>query len=86
MRFIKRAQELGFTLDEVEELLQLDAGGPDSCDVAHALAERRIDDLAGRIPELQRTRDSLTALVATCDRRRIDRICALLEEMTNTRR
>ena len=79
LRFIKRAQELGFRLDEVEELLQLDAGGPDSCEAARALAERRIDDLAARIRDLQRMRDSLTDLVATCDQPRADRSCVLLE-------
>ncbi|MEV0288656.1 MULTISPECIES: MerR family DNA-binding protein [unclassified Kribbella] len=79
LRFVKRAQELGFTLDEVEELLHLDGGGPDSCDAARALAERRRDDLAARIADLQRMHDSLSGLVETCDLPRADRRCALLE-------
>jgi Hg(II)-responsive transcriptional regulator len=79
LRFIKRAQELGFTLDEVEELLHLDTGGPDSCDAARALAEHRRADLEQRIRDLQRMHDSLADLVATCDLPRADRSCALLE-------
>lgn len=79
LRFIKRAQELGFTLDEVEELLHLDGGGPDGCDAARALAEQRRIDLAARIRDLQRMHDSLAELVATCDLPRVDRRCALLE-------
>ncbi|HZX07714.1 MerR family DNA-binding protein [Kribbella sp.] len=78
LRFVKRAQELGFTLDEVEELLHLDAGGPDGCDAARALAERRRADLAVRIADLQRMHDALSALVETCDLPRGDRSCALL--------
>ncbi|MGW6196955.1 MerR family transcriptional regulator [Kribbella sp. NPDC055110] len=78
LRFVKRAQELGFTLDEVEELLHLDGGGPDGCDAARALAEHRRDDLAARIADLQRMHDSLSALVETCDLPRADRRCALL--------
>jgi MerR family transcriptional regulator, mercuric resistance operon regulatory protein len=78
LRFIKRAQELGFTLDEVEELLHLDAGGPESCDAARALTEARKADLEARIADLQRMRDSLTELVATCDLPRPDRSCPLL--------
>lgn len=81
LRFVKRAQELGFTLDEVAELLQLDAGGPDGCDAARVLAVRRRDDLAVRIADLQRMRDSLAALVETCDLPRPDRTCALLESI-----
>ncbi|TCO20364.1 Hg(II)-responsive transcriptional regulator [Kribbella steppae] len=79
LRFVKRARELGFTLDEVEELLHLDDGGPDSCDAARALAEHRRDDLAARIADLQRMHASLSELVRTCDLPRADRCCALLE-------
>lgn len=79
LRFIKRAQELGFTLDEVEELLHLDTGGPDSCDAARVLAEHRRADLAQRIRDMQRMHDSLAGLVATCDLPRADRNCALLD-------
>ncbi|MGC4939964.1 MerR family transcriptional regulator [Kribbella sp. DT2] len=79
LRFIKRAQELGFTLDEVEELLHLDNGGPDACDAARVLAEHRRADLEARIRDLQRMHDSLADLVATCDLPRANRSCALLE-------
>ena len=79
VRFVKRAQELGFSLDEVEELLQLDAGGPEACEAARELAEHRRDDLAARIHDLQRMHDSLADLVASCDQPRADRRCALLE-------
>jgi Hg(II)-responsive transcriptional regulator len=79
LRFIKRAQELGFTLDEVEELLHLGNGGPDACDAARALAEHRRADLESRIRDLQRMHDSLAELVATCNLPRADRSCALLE-------
>jgi MerR family mercuric resistance operon transcriptional regulator len=81
LRFIKRAQELGFTLDEVEELLHLDAGGPDSCDAARALAEARRADLDARIADLERMRTSLTELIATCERPPDRRSCALLEAL-----
>lgn len=79
LRFVKRAQELGFTLDEVEELLHLDAGGPEGCDAARALAEARRADLEARIADLRRLSDSLAELIATCERPRADRSCALLD-------
>jgi MerR family mercuric resistance operon transcriptional regulator len=78
LRFIKRAQELGFTLDQVEELLHLDGGGPDGCDAARALAKARKADMEARIADLQRMRNSLADLVATCDLPRAARSCPLL--------
>lgn len=83
LRFIKRAQDLGFTLDEVEELMHLSYGGPDECDAARALAEARRSDLEARIADLQRMRDSLTDLITTCDLPQRDRSCALLAAIQN---
>jgi MerR family mercuric resistance operon transcriptional regulator len=79
--FIKRAQQLGFTLDNVDELLHLDCGGPEGCDAARALAETRKADLEARIADLGRMRDSLADLIATCDLPPRDRNCALLAAM-----
>lgn len=82
LRFIKRAQELGFSLQEIEELVHLDDGGPDSCDAARTLAEAHKADLEARIADLQRMRVSLGDLIATCDLPRSDRHCAMLEAIS----
>ncbi len=81
LRFIKRAQQLGFTLNEVEELLHLNTGGPADCDAARALAEHRLTDLTHRIQDLQHMHDSLANLLATCNLPRQARTCALLEAL-----
>ncbi len=62
--FIKRAQAIGFTLDEVAELLSLN----DSRDhrIARALAKEKILDIEGRIAELERMADALRRLVRVC--------------------
>jgi Hg(II)-responsive transcriptional regulator len=78
VQFVKRSQELGFTLDEVQELLHLAAGGPADCDSARNLASARITALEQKISDLLRMRDSLAELVATCERPLPDRRCPLL--------
>ena len=84
LRFVKRAQELGFSLAEVEELLALADGGPDSCETARALAESHMAELDRRIADLHRMRASLGALVATCEKPRADRSCPLLDAIEST--
>ena len=79
LRFVKRAQELGFTLAEVEELLVLAEGGPEACGPARSLAEVHIAELDLKIADLQRMRECLRALAATCQRPRADRSCPLLD-------
>lgn len=78
LRFVKRAQHLGFTLAGIEELLELADGGPDSCDRARALAEAHAADLDRKIADLQLMRASLGELIATCERPRGERSCPLL--------
>lgn len=78
LRFVKRAQELGFTLVEVEELLGLAEGGPESCAAVRQLAESHIGELERKVADLQRMHASLTALIDTCERPPADRTCPLL--------
>lgn len=65
VRFVKRAQELGFSLADVAELLRLRnvrTGRP----AVRAIAERRLEDLNERIGDLTAMRDALRTLVRSC--------------------
>lgn len=64
LRFIRRAQALGFTLREVRELLGLSARR----DVARIKrsAQAKLADVEARIADLQRIRDGLAELIAAC--------------------
>jgi MerR family transcriptional regulator, mercuric resistance operon regulatory protein len=84
LRFVKRAQQLGFTLADIEDLLQMADGGPDSCDRARALAAAHAAELDRKIADLQRMRASLGELVATCERPRADRSCPLMQAIDGT--
>ena len=79
LRFIKRAQALGLSLGEIDELLTLADGGPDNCDGARALAGTHLVELDRKIADLTRMRDSLGELLWTCTRPRADRSCPLLQ-------
>jgi len=64
LRFIRSAQAAGFTLDQIAELLALNAGNDRPR--ARALAEERIAALDAKIAELQAARDSLARLARSC--------------------
>lgn len=49
VRFVKRAQRLGFSLVEIDALLDLAAGGPASCDAARAMADEKLAQLEQKI-------------------------------------
>lgn len=79
VRFVKGAQQLGFSLEEIESLLDLAAGGPESCDAAKSLAEEKLAQLEQKIASLTAMRDSLRQLVATCRRSRDRRVCPIFD-------
>jgi MerR family mercuric resistance operon transcriptional regulator len=64
LRFIRQAQAAGFTLEEIGELLELDAGEDRSR--ARELAKTRIAALDTKIADLQRARDALRRLAREC--------------------
>jgi MerR family mercuric resistance operon transcriptional regulator len=64
LRFIKQAQTAGFTLQEIKELLELDAG--EDRPRARELAQARIEALDEKIAELKQSRDALRRLAREC--------------------
>lgn len=76
LRFIRSAQTAGFTLEEIGELLALDAGQDHAR--ARALASARIAALDARIAELQAARTSLRRLAQACAGHD-DRPCPIIE-------
>ncbi|GGA65415.1 MerR family transcriptional regulator [Nitratireductor aestuarii] len=64
LRFIRQAQAAGFTLEEIRELLELNASN--NRPRARELARHRIDALNEKIAELQRARDALIKLEHDC--------------------
>jgi MerR family mercuric resistance operon transcriptional regulator len=64
LRFIRKAQRAGFTLDEIKELLELDAGHDHHR--ARELAKNRIVKLDRQIADLQRARECLRRLARQC--------------------
>jgi MerR family mercuric resistance operon transcriptional regulator len=83
VRFVKRAQELGFSLDEVESLLELAAGGPPNCDKARGLARQKLAEMDGKISRLRAMQGSLRRLVETCEKPRHQRECPLLDALVD---
>jgi MerR family copper efflux transcriptional regulator len=64
LRFIRRAQELGFALKDIRELLGI-SKQRDVAKVKRA-AEKKLADVEARLVALTRMRDGLATLVATC--------------------
>lgn len=66
LRFIKRAQSFGFTLDEIVMLLGLRRDSPQSCRRVLAMLDEKVTDLGGRIEELTRFHRQLTRYRDRC--------------------
>lgn len=64
LRFIRRAQALGFTLSEIKGLLRLSAQR--NVEQVRRSAQAKLADVDGRIAELQRVRKGLADLIAQC--------------------
>ena len=64
VKFVKAAQRLGFSLDEVAGLLKLDDGT--HCDEARQLAEVKLADVRKKLKDLRRIESALASLVRDC--------------------
>lgn len=66
LRFVLRARELGFSLDEIRELLRLVDERDQPCAEARAIAAAHLDDVQAKIADLKRMERVLKNVVAQC--------------------
>ncbi|MFX3658411.1 MAG: Hg(II)-responsive transcriptional regulator [bacterium] len=79
VRFVKSAQRLGFSLDEIAELLKLDDGA--HCDEARVQAERKLGEVRARLADLRRIENALAELVTQCSTASGQVRCPLIESL-----
>ena len=81
LRFIRRSQLLGFSLDEVEALLSLHDG--QVCNSARAIAEHKLVDVRQRIQDLSMLEAALATLVQRCSTSKGKVSCPLIDTLMN---
>lgn len=79
VRFVKSAQHLGFSLDEIAELLRLDDGA--HCVEASRLAEHKLKDVRQKLADLARMESVLSQLVSACHASRGKVSCPLIASL-----
>lgn len=79
VRFIKTAQRLGFTLEEVALLLKLDDGT--HCSEAAAVAQHKLAEVRARLADLTRMETVLADLIARCRKSRGNISCPLIRSL-----
>jgi MerR family mercuric resistance operon transcriptional regulator len=78
--FIKRAQHLGFTLEEVKGLLLLEDG--QNCRETRLLAQRKLASIEARMADLGRMRRLLKGLIAECNDGKRPRSCPIITTLS----
>ena len=87
LRFIRKSQDLGFSLGDIRQLLYLQDGNGEACSHVRDLLEQKLTAVRGKISELRRLESKLKVGLRKCNReskpRRecLDRHCPVLEEL-----
>ena len=81
LAFIKKAQVLGFTLDEIRELIAHKRRGENPCGEVRSIVKGRLKDLDERIAQMTQYRDELSAALKEWEKtkERAGHVCGLIE-------
>ncbi len=79
--FIKRAQVLGFSLDEIKQIIVEKQAGSSPCEAVRTIVRTRLQDLDREMREMRRYRNELAATLAEWDKTKAaaGHICGLIE-------
>ncbi len=81
LRFIRHAKLLGFSLEEIRELLALRVRSVDSCDRVRERTQIKIADIEQKIEALQQMKRTLSELASACSRRGKTDECPILDSL-----
>jgi len=81
LRFILRAKELGFSLREIHDLLELRVDVKTNCDEVREQTEAKMRNIERKIADLERMREVLVKLAAACRNRGATDECPILEAL-----
>jgi len=78
IHFIKRAQELGFTLDEIVHLLSLEDS---PCSAVQTLANNKLEKVRSKILDLRRLENALEVLLSQCHENEDKSHCPIIDSL-----
>lgn len=81
LRFVMRSRDLGFTLDDVRDLLGLVDGKAGTCADVQILASRHVESVRAKIIDLQRIEKVLSETVSRCTGNDVPE-CAVIDALT----
>lgn len=82
LQFIRRAKNLGFSLEEIKELLELSSRSGNGVSAVKATAAAKLKNVEERIAELERMRDGLRQLVQACPGHGTPQDCPILAALS----
>ena len=71
LRFIRRAKRLGFTLEQIVELLTLSEQKGDVCEPIRHRIEEKLEDVKVRLRDLRRMKRALEGLIESCENKQL---------------
>lgn len=81
LHFIRQAKELGFSLKEIHDLLNLRVRSVQTCDRVKNKASEKLEEIQKKINHLKTLEKTIKTLISDCKNRKVSDCCPILEKM-----
>ena len=66
LRFVRRTRELGFSIEQIRELMAFSSHGKSDCSTVDNVVNSHVEDIEGKIRDLQALRNELARMISSC--------------------
>lgn len=84
LRFIRRSRDLGFSLDQVKDLLRLSSEDVPSCKEVCRIAQHHVEEIEAKIADLKRLASELRRINSSCTGKRRMSECRIIDALSRT--